>query len=125
MPHKVARAGGAIQRELGPLILTHLKDPRLPDIVSVTQVKLAADLSTARVYVSTPGDEQELNLAVEALESAAGHLGREVQSRIRIRRMPRLIFIADDTLARGEEMSDKIDRAIEKDRRQRTRRESE
>ncbi len=94
-------------------------------MVSVTHVNLATDLSIARVFVSTPGGEEERTLAVEALQSAAGKLGMELQKRIKIRKMPKLVFEADDTLERGEDMSDKIDRAIEEDRKLRTRRESE
>lgn len=122
MPHRTERASVTIQRELGSLISTHLKDPRLPGIVSVTRVDLAPDLSTARVFISTPGSDEERELAVEALESASGHLGRELQSRIRIRRMPKLIFAVDDRLAQGDEMSEMIDRVLDEDRRLRTRR---
>lgn len=127
MTHRVARASVTIQRELGPLISTHLKDPRLHGLVSVTRVELAPDLSTARVYVSTlggPGDEKALELTVEALRSAAGHLAHELESRIKIRRMPRLIFMADDRITLGEDMSETIDRVIEEDRKLRTRREN-
>ncbi len=122
--HKIARASVTIQRELGPLISTHLNDPRLPSMVSVTAVDLAPDLSTARVYVSTPGDDSERANAVEALQSASGYLANELKSRIRIRRMPKLVFVIDDTLAHGEEMSDMIDRVREQDRKMRTRRET-
>ena len=125
MTHRAARASVTIQRELGQLISSHLKDPRLPGIVSVTHVDLAPDLSTARVYISTPGDDQERALAVEALESAAGRLGRNLQSRIKIRRMPKLLFSVDDRLARGEDMSETIDRVLEEDRKLRTRRDSD
>ncbi len=125
MPHRIARAGTTIQKELGTLIASRLKDPRLPDMVSVTHVELATDLSTARVFISTPGSEADRAQAVEALQSAAGKLGMELQSRIKIRRMPKLLFAADDTLERGEDMSEKIDRAIAEDRKLRTRRESE
>lgn len=123
MAHKIARAGQTIQKELGSLISLRLKDPRIPDIVSVTHVDLASDLSTARVYVSTPGNEADRAIVVEALQSAAGKLSMELNSRIKIRRMPKLLFTADDTLERGEDMSYKIDRAIEQDRKLRTRRE--
>ncbi len=124
MTHRVARASVTIQRELGPLISSHLKDPRLPGLVSVTRVDLAPDLSTARVFVSTPGDIAERAQAVEALQSAAGHLGRELQARIRIRRMPRLLFEADDRLEQGEQISEMINRVREEDRKMRTRREN-
>lgn len=123
MTHRVARASVTIQRELGSLIST-LKDPRLPGLVSVTHVDLAPDLSTARVYVSAQGGDSERALAVEALRSAAGRLGRDLQSRIRIRRMPKLLFQEDDRLERGEEMSEMIDRVLAEDRKIRTRRQT-
>ena len=88
----------------------------------MTRVDLAPDLSTARVFISTPGSDDERDLAVEALKSASGHLAHELQSRIRIRRMPRLLFAVDDRLSQGDEMSDMIDRVIDEDRKLRTRR---
>ncbi|MDA0232314.1 MAG: 30S ribosome-binding factor RbfA [Chloroflexi bacterium] len=124
MAHRIARASVTIQRELGPLISTHLKDPRLPSMVSVTRVELAPDLSTARVFVSTPGGDEERDLAVEALRSAAGHLAHELASRMKIRRMPRLLFVADDRIALGEDMSAIIDRVMAEDRKLHNRRDT-
>lgn len=124
MAHRIARASVTIQRELGPLISTHLKDPRLPGMVSVTRVELAPDLSTARVFVSTPGGDEESELAVEALRSAAGHLAHELESRMKIRRMPRLLFVADDRIALGEDMSAIIDRVMAEDRKLHNRRDT-
>ncbi len=122
MTHKIARASVTIQKELGDIISTVLKDPRLPGFITVTAVNLAPDLSTARVSISTPGSEEESALAVEALQSATGRLGRELQARIKIRRIPKLTFIADDRVARGEDMSEMIDKVMEEDRKLRTRR---
>jgi len=123
--HRIARASVTIQRELGPLISTHLKDPRLPGMVSVTHVDLAPDLSVAHVYISTPGNAEERTHAVEALQSASGRLGRELQEKIRIRRIPRLVFAADQTLEHGEEMSEMIDRVLQEDKKLRTRRDAD
>ena len=124
MTHKVARASVTIQRELGQIISNDLSDPRLPDIVSVTHVDLAPDLSVARVFISVGGDASDMNKALEALQSAAGRITHELESRIRIRRLPRLVFMADDRIAMGEDMSQMIDRVLDADRRLRTRRNS-
>lgn len=93
-------------------------------MVSITDVQLAPDLSSARVYISTHGSEDERTQTLEALKSASGRLGKELQSRIRIRRMPKLLFVADDRLEQGEDMSEMIDRVMEEDRKLRTRRET-
>ncbi len=125
MTHKVARASVTIQRELGQIISNDLSDPRLPEMVSVTRVDLAPDLSMARVFISVGGDDDEdMKNALEALQSAAGRLTHELESRIRIRRLPRLIFAADDRIARGDDLSQIIDRVLDEDRRLRTRRNS-
>ena len=125
MTHKVARASVTIQKELGALISTRLGDPRIPSIVSITRVDLAPDLSTARIFISTPGDEAERAEAAEALQSASGRLGRDLQSKMRIRRTPRLIFMVDDQIAQGKEMSEMIDRVLAEDHKMRTRRNTE
>lgn len=124
MTHKVARASVTIQRELGQIISNDLSDPRLPDIVSVTHVDLAPDLSVARVFISVGGDASDMKKALEALQSAAGRITHELESRIRIRRLPRLVFMADDRIAMGDDMSQMIDRVLDEDRRLRTRRNS-
>lgn len=124
MAHRIARASVTIQKELGELISNRLKDPRLPGMVSVTHVDLATDLSTARVFVSIHGGREERDLAIEALESAAGHLARELTSRMKIRRIPKLLFVADDLIERAEDMSGKIDRVLAEDRKLRRNREN-
>ena len=124
MAHRIARASVTIQKELGELISNRLKDPRLPNMVSVTHVDLASDLSLARVYVSTPGNREDRDSAIEALDSAAGHLARELQSRMKIRRVPKLQFIADDLIERADDMSGKIDKVLAEDRKLRRNREN-
>jgi ribosome-binding factor A len=107
--HRISRASVTIQKELGSLISNDIKDPRLPDMVSVTRVVLAPDLSSARIYVSTPGDDEDRELAVEALQSAAGFLANELGARIKIRKMPRLQFVlAEDRKQSSRRDSDQL-----------------
>ena len=49
--HRSDRVGDAIQRELAELIRHEVRDPRI-GMVSVNAVKVASDLSTAKVYVT-------------------------------------------------------------------------
>ena len=46
------RVADQIQRELSDLIKHELKDPRMPDMVTVAGVEVTKDLSSAKVYVS-------------------------------------------------------------------------
>jgi len=122
--HRLERVNITIQKELGPLISTDLNDPRLTGIVSVTKVDVAPDLSTANVFVSIVSDDGDPAETLEALQSAAGHLSRELNSRIKIRRVPRLRFSLDTQLADGNELDALIDQALHEDRRLRSRRQT-
>lgn len=124
MNHRLERVNITIQKELGPLISTDLNDPRLTGIVSVTKVDVAPDLSTANVFVSIVSDDGDPAETLEALQSAAGHLSRELNSRIKIRRVPRLRFSLDTQLADGNELDALIDQALHEDRRLRSRRQT-
>ena len=105
-----------IQRELGPLI-EELSDPRLSPITSVTSVEVNRDLSIAKVYVSILGTDEERELTLEALRSAATRLRMEVSQQIVIRKMPKLTFIVDNTMQTGADMDQLIDQAIAQDSR--------
>ena len=123
MNHRLERVNFTIKKELGPLISTRLNDPRLSGLVSVTKVEVSPDLSAARVYVSVISNEADSTTVMDALQSASGHLSHELAQRIKIRRVPRLRFLLDSQLADGDEVNALIDKALQEDRRLRSRRE--
>jgi ribosome-binding factor A len=110
MSHRMPRVNALIQRELSQLIQRHLRDPRLTVFLHVTTVDTTADLSRARVYISSaegePGDRKR---ALEALTSAAGFLRTELAKTIRLRKMPELTFQWDDSIERGDRILKLID----------------
>jgi ribosome-binding factor A len=110
------RVNHTIRRELGYLI-EELNDPRLSSMTSVTSVDVNRDLSIARVYVSVLGTDEERELSLEALRSAATRLRMEVSQQIVIRKMPKLTFIVDNTMQTGADMDQLIDQVIAQDSR--------
>ena len=116
MNRRGERVNHTIQRELGPLI-EELSDPRLSPMTSVTSVDVDRDLSIARVYVSVLGTDEERDLSLEALRSAATRLRIEVSQQIVIRKMPKLTFIVDNSIQTGADMGQLIDRVIAQDSR--------
>jgi ribosome-binding factor A len=106
------RVGDEIQRIISDIIQNEIKDPRLPPMVSVTEVRASRDLSHANVYISVMGDEKVKKDCSAALHSAAGFIRREMISRIRLRIAPELHFVMDDSIARGIRMSQLIDEAL-------------
>ncbi|MBI3307700.1 MAG: 30S ribosome-binding factor RbfA [Candidatus Omnitrophica bacterium] len=101
------RVGHLIQMELGQLVLTRIKDPRL-GFVTITYVDMSADLKSACVYYSVMGDEQKKKESKIALEKATGFLQARIAEAIKLRYTPRLIFRYDDSFDQGME----IDRMI-------------
>ncbi|MCS7061375.1 MAG: 30S ribosome-binding factor RbfA [Anaerolineae bacterium] len=93
---------------LSTLIETRLKDPRVAG-VTVTDVEVTPDTRLARVYYSLIGDDEAKRQATLGLESAAGWLRRELGTFLRTRNTPELIFIFDESLERGERMSQLLD----------------
>lgn len=116
MDRRGERVNHTIRRELGYLI-EELNDPRLSSMTSVTSVDVNRDLSIAKVYVSVLGTDEERELSLEALRSAATRLRMEVSQQIVIRKMPKLTFIADNTMQTGADMDQLIDQVIAQDSR--------
>jgi bifunctional oligoribonuclease and PAP phosphatase NrnA len=99
-PYRSNRLAAAIQRLLGDLLATRVKDPRV-QMVAISQVELNRDHSQARVFVAVTGNDEERGQALVGLRKAAGFLQREVGAGLRLRQVPTLIFAEDDSLDRG------------------------
>lgn len=106
------RLSEEIKKELSDLIRNQLKDPRLPELVSITAVRVTKDLRYAKVYVSVFGDDEKKNGALAALKSAAGFIRHEIGQRINIRYIPEFTFIPDDSIEKGMYLSKLIDDTI-------------
>lgn len=110
------RVAGEIQRILLEVLYGEVKDPRIPEMMSVTEVKLNRDMSLATIYVSTLGDEQEKKDMMAGLEKAKGFLRSRVAEGINLRTAPDLRFVLDESLERGNAISKLIDEVRAEDR---------
>jgi ribosome-binding factor A len=108
------RISEEIKKELSDLIRNQIKDPRLPDFVSVTAVRVTKDLRYAKAYISVLGDDDKKKGAIEALSSAAGYIRHEIGKRISIRYTPEFSFLLDDSIEKGMYLSKLIDETIGK-----------
>ncbi|HCV27201.1 MAG TPA: 30S ribosome-binding factor RbfA [Dehalococcoidia bacterium] len=115
MNRRNGRVSFTLQRELGQLIDESISDPRLAPMTSVTRVECTPDFATAHVYISALGDKEVREGSLEALESASGFLRREINKRIHIRHVPRLVFHLDETLVDGAEMLKVMDEVAQQD----------
>jgi ribosome-binding factor A len=121
MNQRLQRLSDQIQRELAVLIRDEVNDPRLTGFVTISSVKVSADLGYADIYVTIM--EPELNGAmnktdhepsVQVLNKAAGFLRTELSRSLKTRTTPRLRFHYDEVTARGNYMMDLISQAVTK-----------
>ncbi|NIL94249.1 MAG: 30S ribosome-binding factor RbfA [Woeseiaceae bacterium] len=114
MPREFARhqrLGTQIMRILSELLRFETKDPRLQD-VSLTGVDLSRDLSVAKIYFSLLKPEDSAEEALAGLEKAAGFLRGRLGNEIKVRHVPELRFIHDDSVEHGMKISELIDGAL-------------
>ena len=74
-------------------------------LLTITSVETAPDLRNATVYLSTLEDE-----AAEALEERRTQLQRTVARQMRIKRTPRLAFVADPAIRSGAAVEEALRR---------------
>ena len=97
MSRRTEQVGDEIQRVLGRVLQTEVKDPRV-GFVTVTAVTVTPDLSRANVRLSIMGSEDERKEATRALERAKGFLRRRVGEEITLRTVPELVLHIDRSL---------------------------
>jgi ribosome-binding factor A len=106
-PERVAHL---MLREIADILRNKLRDPRMSQWVSVTDVELTQDLSMARVYVSVLPTGAERDRTLEALGGAAGFVRRELAPRLGLREVPELKFLLDDSIERGARVDELLKR---------------
>ena len=102
--HRINRISEDIKRELSAIFRT-LKDPRVSDMITVLRVDVTNDLSYATIHVSTIEGEEKTAESVKGLKSAQGYIRRELGSALKLRHVPELRFVADNSIAYSAEIN--------------------
>lgn len=110
---RAIRVADQIQREIALLVVHEVADPRVGE-VTVSGVDLSPDMRNAKVLV-TPGRGTDGDASVDALNRAAGFLRSRLGRRVRLRRVPRLVFEHDRTLEQALRIDALIDAAVAAD----------
>jgi len=101
------RVGEALKEEISTIIEGELGDPRIA-LCHVTEILLAPDGKSARVFISVQGNEREARQTLKAIEAAKGYIRRELLERMGVRHVPELTFMLD----RSEEYGGRIDELL-------------
>ncbi len=109
MAHRIERVNNLIRREVSELLQRQVKDPRLGNLVTITGVSTSPDLKSVKIFVSHIGSEEEKQALLKGLSAASGFLRNELSKRLKLRRVPELIFQWDDSIERGARLLKLID----------------
>ncbi len=108
------RLGGLLLEEISRLILYQVNDPRTQG-VTLTAADVSPDLRNVRVYFSVLGDEQRRQDASEGLKSARGMIKKELGRSLKLRYVPEILFVLDDTLQNAEHIERLLDEIKDSD----------
>lgn len=106
---KNIRINGEVQRELSNIIRGEIKDPRINPLTSVVAVEVAPDLKSCKAYISVLGDKDSQAATLEGLKSAEGYIRSKLAKNINLRNTPQLLFVLDQSIEYGVNMSKLID----------------
>lgn len=90
-----------IRQIIGEILSRNVSDERLRN-VGITRVKLSRDGSHATLFYETAGTDTERQDAYEAMKSARGFLRSQLASRIRMRTVPVLSLVKDESGEKGD-----------------------
>ena len=109
MPNfNIKRLNEDILRELSAAV-AGVKDPRVADaFVTVTRTELTSDLSYCKVWVACMGGVERTQKACDGMKAAGGYFKKCIAARVRMRKMPELIFIPDNSLEYSEHIEEII-----------------
>lgn len=101
---RVARVENEVQRVIAQYLIAHLNE-ELPGLITVSRVRMPADLRTAKVYVSALFTEEDGDLEhqeklmeeiLETLQDRASEIQSAINKHLRMRYCPKLTFFKDD-----------------------------
>jgi ribosome-binding factor A len=98
--HRTDRVAAQLRRELGMLVHELVRNEGLPS-VSVSDVEITRDMAHAKVFVTALQPERVKD-AMAGLKEHARELRFELAHAMKLRHVPELHFLYDDSVDRGE-----------------------
>jgi ribosome-binding factor A len=114
--HRPDRVGDQIREMLSEMLSRGaVHDPGI-GFITITRVKVSADLQMARVFYTSLGDDKARRDTARALDRATPYFRRQVGGRLQLRRVPELEFRFDESIA-NQDRIEQILRDLQAERR--------
>ena len=110
------RVAQELQKEIAIILQREVKDPRI-GMVTVSDVEVSSDLAYAKVFVTFLfyHDETAIAQGMKGLEKAATYIRSLVGKEMRLRIVPEIRFIYDQSLVEGMRMSNLVTNVVRED----------
>lgn len=103
--HNMQRLTEDVKREICAA-MREIKDKKVTEhIVTVSHVEITSDLSYCKIYISCLNGGDKTADVAEVLQHAEGFFKREINRRVKMRKMPELIFLPDNSQDYYEKIS--------------------
>lgn len=107
MSIKIDRLNNMFVEEISKIIHEEIKDKDI-GFVTITDAKITNDLSFAKIYITSLDDNREKVL--NALNKASSFIRTMLCDRVKIRKMPEIHFVYDESIEYGKKIEDIIER---------------
>ena len=107
----IERVNSELKKKITEILHNEIKDPRFNNlgIITVMGVSTTKDLDVCKVYLSFYDSEVSGKDAIAIVQTASGFIKKLLYTKLKIRKVPNLIFILDESL----EYSSHIDALLE------------
>lgn len=107
---RIEKAQESFKREISNIIMS-MKDPRIYNsFVTISRVEVSGDLSFCRVFVSSIRGSEYSKMVCKTLNNASGYIQNLIAKKLKIRIIPKILFIANPS----EEYAFELEKIINK-----------
>ena len=107
MSIKIDRLNNMFVEEISKIIHEEIKNKDV-GFVTITDARITNDLSFAKIYITTLDNNREKVL--NALNKSSGFIRSLLCDRVKIRKMPEIHFVYDESIEYGKKIEDIIER---------------
>lgn len=115
--NRSARVAEEIKHIVSELLQKEIHDPRVPALVSVTDVQVNRDLSLATIFLSTLGGQEEKDNLMAVMEQAKGFFRTRLAQEMQLRVAPEIRFRLDESIEDALRISNLIHEVLDEDAR--------
>ena len=112
---KSDKVADLLRHAISNALLTQVEDERLRWI-GVVEVRISPDFSHAKVFYSVMEPNLTREAAAEALKESSRAVRKYIAGNLRLRQVPELRFLYDDTQDRARRIEDILDQIAREDR---------